>query len=103
MNGINTIRLDLNVAKYHSATVRKRVASVEELNNSTEADKKKQYKTQLINEFGFSKESSTQQSGLIISKNDDRFYRANLLNEIVNKMRGVEKTIRPGQHIEYYA
>ena len=102
MNALNTIRLDLNTARYQSAVAKKKVAPVEILKNSTETDKKSGFKPQLVNDFDPRKKSS-QQSNLIISNTDDKFYRANLLNEIVNKMSGLENRASPGQYIEYYA
>ena len=102
MNALNTIRLDLNTARYQSAVAKKKVAPVEVLKNSTETDKKRQFKPQLIKDFD-SRKNSSQQSNLIISNMDDKFYRANLLNQIVNKMSGLENSVSPGQYIEYYA
>lgn len=103
MNGINSIRLDLNTAKYHSASARKKIPPVEELKNATETDKKKQFKTQLTNEFDSRKNHSQEHSELILSSSNNKLYRANLLNEIVNKMSGLENRPSPGQYVEYYA
>ena len=103
MNGINSIRLDINTAKYYSTSAKNRVTPVEEVKNSTEAEKKKQFKTQLINEFDSGKNPSQKKSELILSNSDNRFYRANLLHEIVNKMSGLENKPDRGQYIEYYA
>lgn len=102
MNAINTIRLDLNTARYQSAVANKKVQPVEVLKSSTETDKKRQFKSQLINDFD-SRKNSRQQSNLIISNTNNKFYRAYLLNEIVNKMGGLENNASPGQYIEYYA
>ena len=103
MNGISSIRLDLNTAKYYSASAKNKVTPAEEVKNSTEAEKKKQFKTQLINEFDSRKNPSQKKSELILSNSDNRFYRANLLNEIVNKMSGLENKPDRGIYIEYYA
>lgn len=102
MNAVNTIRLDLNTARYQSAVAKKKVAPVEVLKSATENDKKRQFKSQLTNDFDSSKKAS-QQSNLIISNKDNKLYSANLLNEIVNIMSGLEKNASPGQYIEYYA
>ncbi len=102
MNAINTIRLDLNTARYQSAVAKKKVLPVEVLKSSTGNDKKRQFKSQLINDFDSHKNSSDQ-SNLIISNTNNKFYKANLLNEIVNKMSGLENNPSPGQYVEYYA
>ena len=103
MNGINSIRLDLNTARYNSATAKKRVSHIDELKNSTETDKKKQDKKQIIKEFELQSNTSQGKEAIVIAKADNMTYRASLLNEIVNKMSGLEKTASPGQYIEYYA
>lgn len=100
MNGISFYKLDLNAAKYQSATAKKQVPPVEELKNSTETEKKKEFKTQLITEFDSHKESKN--PVIILSENDIKNYRANLLNDIVNKMSGLEDNSSPGQYIEYF-
>ena len=102
MNSIHTIRLDLNAAKYHSATAKQRVTQVESVNTSTETDKKKQNKTQYIRDYEPQKEivrTEANRKPNISSYN----YRANLLNEIVDKMNGLEKKSSPGQFVEFYA
>ena len=102
MNGINSIRLDVNTARYDAAaTSKKRVVPLAAIETATEADKKKQFKTDLNNEFNSRKEQSNKRSELLLS--DSKYYRANLLNEIVNKMSGLEKSASPGQYVEYYA
>jgi hypothetical protein len=101
LNGINSIRLDANTARYDFATARKRVAPLVELKTTTESDKKKQFKTELNNELGSSKKQSNNYSELLLS--DRKYYRANLLSEIVNKMSGLDNRIKPGQFVEYYA
>lgn len=102
MNVVNTIRLDLNTARYQSVIAKKKVPAVEVSKDSTETVKKRQFKSQLINDFD-SRKNPSQQSNLITSDTDNKFYRANLLNEIVNKMSGLENNASPGQYIEYYA
>ena len=73
MNAINTIRLDLNTARYQSAVAKKKVLPVEVLKSSTGNDKKRQFKSQLINDFD-SRKNSSEQSNLIISNTNNKFY-----------------------------
>ncbi len=102
MNGINSIRLDINTVKYNSsAGAQKKVIPLTELKSSTEADRKKPFKIELNNEFDSSKDQSNNRSELLFS--DRKYYRANLLNEIVNKMSGLEQRTKPGHYVEYYA
>ncbi len=101
MNGINSIRLDVNCLRYDSATAKKRIVPVSTVESSTEADKKKTFKTEFYNDLNSRKEQSEQRSQLLLS--DSKYYRANLLNEIVNKMSGLEERSSPGQIVEYYA
>ncbi len=102
MNGINSIRLNVNTARYDSAAAsKKRIVALNALETATEADKKKQFKTELNNEFNSRRNQSESNSQLLLS--DSKYYRANLLNEIVNKMSGVENHTRPGHFVEYFA
>ncbi len=101
MNGINSIRLDINTARYDPVAARKRVAALVELKTTTESDKKKQFNTELTNGFSSRKNQSNNPSELLLS--DSKFYRTNLLNEIVNKMSGIDDRTEPGQYVEYYA
>ncbi|GEM_PF-6477230 len=102
MNGINAIRLDNNTARYDPAAAgRKRITPLVELKTTTESDKKKQLKTELTNGFNSGKKQSNIPPELLLP--DRQYYRANLLNEIVNKMSGFDERIEPGQYIEYYA
>lgn len=102
MNGINPVRLDLNAARYSSAVARSKVSPVEESSTATEADKKKQQlRIQSNNEFNSRKHQPAKRPEVFLS--DSKFYRANLLNEIVNKMSGLEEGPSPGHYIEYYA
>lgn len=101
MNGINSIRLDANTARYNTTASRKKVSPVEELKTTTEADKKKHFKTELNKEFNSRRNQSENNSELLLS--DSKYYRANLLNEIVNKMSGLEDRTSPGHYVEYYA
>lgn len=101
MNAINSIRLDVNTARYDAASSRKRVAPVGELKSATDADKKRQFKTELKNEFSSNKNQSNGRSELLLS--DRKYYRANLLSEIVDKMSGLEQRSKPGQYVEYFA
>lgn len=101
MNGINSIRLDFNTARYESVAARKKVPLLAELKITTEADKKKQFKTELSNEFNSRKKQSNSHSELILS--DRKYYRSSLLGEIYNKMSGVDDHINPGHYVEYYA
>ncbi len=100
LNGINSIRLGINTASYDHAASRKRIPQLTELKSSTEADKKKQFKTELNNEFNPNNQSQNR-SELIIS--DRKFYRTNLLSEIYNKMSGMENSTNLGHYVEYYA
>lgn len=79
----------------------KRIVPVGESRTATETDKKKQFKTELDNSFGSNQEQSNTNSERLLS--DRKYYRAHLLNEIVNKMSGVEPRVHPGQVVEYYA
>lgn len=101
MNGINSIRLDLNAARYQSASANKKIPPVDEVKNFTETEKKKQFNTQEIIEYEPRKEPQ-RQPVLIISDNDNNYYRAGLLNEIVDKMSGLEQNTSPGQYVEYF-
>lgn len=101
MNGINSIRLDINTSRYDSVSAKKRVVPVVEVESSTEADKKKTYRSDFNNEFSSRRESSERRPELLIS--DGKNYRADLLNDIVNKMSGLEERPSPGQFVEYYA
>jgi len=102
LNGINSIRLDVNAARSaYAAASKKRVSPVEKLQTATESDKKKQFKTELNNEFSSKKNQSNSRSELLLS--DSKYYRANLLSEIVNKMSGLEDRTKPGYFVEYFA
>ena len=101
MNGINSIRLDVNTTRVDSAAARKRIVPVGESNTATETDKKKQFKTELDNTFNSNQHQSNTYSELILS--DRKYYRTNLLSEIYNKMSGVEPRFHPGHFVEYYA
>jgi hypothetical protein len=102
LNGINSIRPDVNIARYDSAAAsKKRVVPLAALETATEADKRKQFKTELNNEFSSRRYHSESNSQLLLS--DSKYYRANLLNEIVNKMSGIENHTRPGHFVEYFA
>ncbi|HIF52304.1 MAG TPA: hypothetical protein EYQ42_12395 [Thiotrichaceae bacterium] len=101
MNGINSVRLDINTARHGSAAPRKRVNSVEDLKSVIESEKKKQFKTQMNNEFDSRKILAKSRTDLLLS--DQKYYRANLLGEIVNKMSGAENRTSPGHYVEYYA
>ncbi len=102
MNGISSIRLDVNTARHDPAAARKRVAPfIIELKTTTESDKKKQFKTELSNGFNSRKNQSNRPSELLLS--DRQYYRTNLLSEIYDKMSGIDNRIDRGQYIEYYA
>ena len=106
----------MNAARYGSPASNKRVGPVDELKTVIEAEKKKQIKTELIDDNASRRNSTNRnstdrnslirntansQTGLILS--DQKYYRANLLGEIVNKMRGADDHINPGHYVEYYA
>jgi hypothetical protein len=91
----------MNTSRYDSAAARKKVPPIVELKTTTESDKKKQFKTELNNEFNSRRNPSTNHSELLLS--DSKYYRANLLSEIVNKMSGEDNRITPGHYVEYYA
>ncbi len=101
MNGINSIRFDINTTRYDVARSRKSIVPVDELKSATEADKKKQF----IKRFGNNLDSKQQHSNLFPEHllSDGKYYRANLLNEIVKKMSGIEPRHYPGHIVEYYA
>ncbi len=101
MNGINSIRFDVNSARYADASSRKKILPVGELKSAIETGKKKQNIKPLNNNLESNQKRSHATSGLLLS--DSKHYRANLLNEIVNKMSGIEPRHFPGQLIEYYA
>lgn len=77
------------------------MSSLVEIKTATEADKKKQFKTEFNNQFNSRKNQSNSRSELLLS--DSKYYRANLLSEIVNKMSGLDDRIHPGHFVEYYA
>ena len=101
MTGINSIRSDINTTRYDAARSRKSIVPVGELKSATEADKKKQFIKPLDNNL----DSKQQQSNLYPEHllSNGKYYRANLLNEIVNKMSGIEPRHYPGHIVEYYA
>ncbi|MBL1140583.1 MAG: hypothetical protein HND53_00960 [Proteobacteria bacterium] len=102
MNGINSIRLDLNTARYSSAVARGKVSAIEKIDTATEANKKKQQlRTRLSDESNSKQNQFAKRPELLLS--DSKFYRANLLNDIVNKMSGLEEGTSPGHYVEYYA
>ena len=102
MNGISPIRLSLDTVKYQSSSAgTKKVEPIRELETSTEANKKKQFEADLNNGFGSSANISNKKSELLLS--DRKYFQANLLGEIVNKMSGLEQRTKPGQYIEYFA
>jgi hypothetical protein len=101
LNGINSIRFDVNTARYTDASPRKKILPVGELKSATETDKKKQFIKQLDNNLDSNQKQSNATSELLLS--DGKYYRANLLNEIVNKMSGIEPRHYPGHLVEYYA
>jgi hypothetical protein len=101
LNGINSIRLDINTTRYDVARSRKSIVPVGELKSATEADKKKQFIKRLDNNLDLNQQHSNTYSELLSS--DSKYYRANLLNEIVNKMSGIEPRHYPGHIVEYYA
>lgn len=101
MNGINSIRFDVNTARYAAASSRNKILPVGELKSATETDKKKQYIKPLNNNLDSNQKQSEATSELLLS--DGKYYRANLLNEIVNKMSGIEPRHSPGHLVEYYA
>jgi len=100
LNGINSIRLDVNTARYDSAA-RKRISSLADIKTTTEAEKKKQFRIEVNNEFHSRKNPSNGRAELLLS--DPKYYRSNLLSEIYNKMSGVEERTYPGHFVEYYA
>ncbi len=101
MNGINSIRFDLNAARYHDARSRERILPIGELKSAIETDKKKQFIKPVNNNPDSHQKESNATSEYLSS--DSKYYRANLLNEIVNKMSGVEPQHFPGHLVEYYA
>jgi hypothetical protein len=96
------MRLDVNTARYDfAAGARKRVSPLAELKTTTEADKKKQFKTELNNKFNSRKDPAKGHAELLLS--NSKYYRTSLLSEIYNKMSGVEEGTDPGHFVEYYA
>jgi hypothetical protein len=104
LNGLSPIRLDINASRYPSVVnpSNKRVAPVSELKTATEADKKKQYNNiEFENGSDPKRNQSNTRQHLLLS--DGKYYRANLLSEIVNKMSGLDIPTSRGQYVEYYA
>ena len=102
MTGINSIRSDINTTRYDAARSRKSIVPVGELKSATEADKKKQFIKRPDNNNLDSKQQQSNSYPELLSS-DSKYYRANLLNEIVNKMSGIEPRYYPGHIVEYYA
>ena len=101
MNGINSIRIDVNSERYAAAIPRQNIQPVGELKSATETDKKKEFIKPLNNNQDSNQKQSNAIAALLLS--DSKYYRANLLNEIVNKMSGIEPRHYPGHLVEYYA
>ena len=101
MNGINSIRFDVNTARHAAASPRQKILPVGELKSATETDKKNQFIKPLHNNQDSNKKQSNATAELLLS--DGKYYRANLLNEIVDKMSGIEPRHYPGHLVEYYA
>jgi hypothetical protein len=99
LNGINSIRLDVNNARYDSVAARKRVVPIAEVESSTEANKKKQFKSEFSNNT--KQNQSNAYSEILLP--DRELYRSDLLGEIYSKMSGAEPRSYPGQFVEYYA
>lgn len=91
----------MNTARYAAASTRNKISPVGELKSATETDKKKQYIKPLNNNLNSNQKQSGATSELLLS--DGKYYRANLLKEIVNKMSGIEPRHFPGHLVEYYA
>lgn len=103
MNGINSFRLNIDTAKYQASISNpKKVAAITELKTATESNKKRHYQTDLNNNtLNSNKDKNSARPIIILS--EAKYSRANLLNEIVNKMSGLENREKPGQYVEYYA
>jgi hypothetical protein len=102
LNGINTIRLDINSSRYPSTNLKgRRIAAPAELKTATESEKKKQFYTEYDSETDSKRSHTVLRSERLLS--DAKYYRANLLSEIVNKMSGLEKSTQPGRYVEYFA
>ena len=101
LNGINSIRFDANSTRIAAAGSRNKIIPVSELNSTIESNKKKQYIKPLQNIIDSNQKPSDTTSEHLLS--DGKYYRANLLNEIVNKMSGFEPRHYPGHLVEYYA
>lgn len=101
LNGINSIRIDINSARHVVVSTRKKVMPVVELASSTETNKKKQNTKPFKNNLDSNQNHLNATSTLLST--DGKYYRANLLNEIVDKMSGIEPRYYPGHLVEYYA
>lgn len=104
MNGINSIRLDIDPTRFDTNSARKRIIPVNESSSATDADKKRQLKTvepEKYNDFNSKQQRPETYSELLLI--NKKHYRPDLLGEIYNKMSGLEPRIRPGYFIEYYA
>jgi len=101
LNGVNSILLDVHSTRLAAANSRKKILPIGELQSATETDKKKHYIKPLNNNLESRQKPSNPNSVLLLS--DSKYYRANLLQEIVNKMSGFEPRHFPGHLVEYYA
>jgi hypothetical protein len=101
LNGINSIKFDINATRYDVASSRKRIAPIGDFHSATETDKKKQTIIQRENNLDSNQNRSNTAAELLLSNR--KYYRSMLLSEIYNKMSGVEPRSHPGQLVEYYA
>lgn len=101
MNSVNSIQLDVSIRRSNSTSYRKRIIPIAEFNSATETDKEKKFLKSLTHDLDSIQKHVNVTSELFLS--DSKYYRANLLNEIVHKMSGIEPRNFPGQLVEYYA
>lgn len=101
MNGINSIRTDVNITRHDTNSPGKRIVPVNTIDSATEADKKKSARSHNTRYFDLNQHQANHHSESPTPGKE--YYRANLLNEMYQKMSGIEPRHHPGHFIEYYA
>lgn len=101
MNSQNINPLTVHNPRYDSAIGRNKIIPVSELETARQAE----HKASSSNKRKANFELNQSDSSLYRQKSttDAKYYRAHLLNEIINTMSGVEPRFNPGQFVEYYA
>lgn len=82
-------------------STKKKIVSIDKLKLEDKANYKKQSNSGSKNKTGFSNEYSNRISQDLFPKS--KYYKANLLNQIVEKMSGLETITLRGQYVEYFA